>query len=110
MHLEGHFLGYQLLRVTRDLLGEMPVIALPLTRSFLRPRGGSLRERLAGVGAIMSSLVDTLRDPREDPSNDPVVRARIELQSDPPRLQALEDELVEEINALLSPSLMEVAA
>ena len=107
VHLEGHFLGYQLLRVTRDLLGEMPAIALPLTRSFVRFRGGSLRERIAGVGAIMSALVTTLRDPREDPVYDPVIRARIPLRSDPPRLQALEDGIIEEIRALLSPTLLE---
>jgi hypothetical protein len=108
--MEGHFLGYQLLRVTRDLLGEMPAIAAPLTRSFVTPGGGSVRERLAGMGAVLSALAATVRDPREDPVNDPVVRARIGLQSDPPRLQALEERIIEEIDALLSPALLEAAA
>ena len=109
VHLEGHFLGYQLLRVTRDLLGEMPAIALPLTGSFVRFGGGSLRERLAGMRDVMSALLATLRDPREDPTNDPVIRARIDLQSDPSRLQTLEDDIIEEIGALLSPAVLEEA-
>ncbi|MCP4424635.1 MAG: thiamine pyrophosphate-dependent dehydrogenase E1 component subunit alpha, partial [Chloroflexi bacterium] len=40
VHLEGHFLGYQLLRVVRSPLREMPRTAIPLIRSFLR-RGGA---------------------------------------------------------------------
>lgn len=38
VHLEGHFLGYQLLRVTRNPLREMPGIVAPLMKSFLHPR------------------------------------------------------------------------
>ena len=39
VHLEGHFLGYQMIRVARNPLNEMPPIALPLAQSFLQPRG-----------------------------------------------------------------------
>ena len=49
VHFEGHFLGFQLIRIVRDPLREMPGIAIPLTQSFLRPGGAALRERLAGL-------------------------------------------------------------
>ncbi len=42
VHLEGHFLGYQPLRVTRDPLREMPRITGPLVRAFTRPGGARL--------------------------------------------------------------------
>jgi TPP-dependent pyruvate/acetoin dehydrogenase alpha subunit len=56
VHLEGHFLGLILLRVTRSPIRELPGIAGPLIRNFLRPGGGSLGERLAGVRIILSAI------------------------------------------------------
>jgi len=101
VHLEGHFLGYQLLRLVRDPLREMPAIASPLTRAFLHKDGGALRHRLAGLGVIISAMLDTLRDPRQDAANDPVVQARLLLRSDPVRLKETEDAIQREINAIL---------
>ena len=72
VHLEGHFLGYQMIRVTRNPLKELPPIALPLTRSFLQPRGAKLTERLEGLKIVLSAILDTLRDPRNDPTSDPI--------------------------------------
>lgn len=102
IHLEGHFLGYQLLRVTRNLLQEMPSIAAPLTRSLIHFGGAPLRERLAGLRAVIAAILDTLRDPRRDASNDPITRTRIDLRSQPSRLQALEDAVEQEISLILS--------
>ena len=39
VHFEGHFLGFQLLRIVRDPLRGMPGIAIPFTQSFLHPGG-----------------------------------------------------------------------
>ncbi len=108
VHLEGHFLGYQLIRIVRDPLREMPEIAVPLTRSFLRTGGAPLRERIAGLKTVIAAVLSTVRDPRRDPTNDPLPRVRLTLQSDPARLQQLEDQLENEISNVLASALTEV--
>jgi TPP-dependent pyruvate/acetoin dehydrogenase alpha subunit len=107
VHLEAHFLGYQLLRAIRNPLRELPRIAVPLTRSFLRPGGASLRERLAGMKVVISSLLNALQDPRRSPINDPVARTRVILLSDPERLRRVEGDLKQEMAEMLSSSLQE---
>jgi pyruvate dehydrogenase E1 component alpha subunit len=110
IHLEGHFLGYQILRVIRDPLREMPPIAGPLTASFLRPAGAGFGERLAGMRFVLSGILDALRDPRRDVSNDPVKRARKQLSHEPERLEELEAAIKDEIETLVSVALQEVPA
>ncbi|KQC08837.1 MAG: hypothetical protein APR62_00050 [Smithella sp. SDB] len=101
VHFEGHFLGFQPIRVVRNPLKEMPKIAVPLTKSFLRIGGASLGERIAGMKSVMSSVITALRDPRRDTNNDPITRVRAILQSDPIRLKELEDQLEKDINNIL---------
>lgn len=108
VHLEKHFLGYQLLRIVRDPLREMPEIAVPLTRSFLRLGGAALHERMAGMKDVLTAVLSTLRDSHGDSANDPVRRARKTLLSDPERLQELEDQIEQEISHVLASSLAEV--
>jgi len=111
VHLEGHFLGYPLLRIIRNPLRELPRIAGPLVRSFLRPGGGSLRERLAGMQLVLSAILATLRDPRRYATNDPLARAQTALMSDPARLKELDKRIEAEISAVLATVLNnEVAA
>lgn len=105
VHLEGHFLGYQLLRAIRDPLREMSRIAVPLTRSFLRRGGAPLRERVVGLRIVITAVLATLRDPRRQKTNDPVFNSRALLQSDPNRLRELEDTIQQEIDAALSTAL-----
>ncbi len=109
VHLEGHLLGFLLLRMVRNPLREMIGITVPLVRSFLRPGGASLRERLAGLRVVISSILATLRDPRQQPANDPVVRARIALESDPTRLIELESDMKRQITKAVSSALQENA-
>jgi TPP-dependent pyruvate/acetoin dehydrogenase alpha subunit len=108
IHLEGHFLGFQLIRMVRDPLREMPGISVPLTQSFLRLSGAALGERLAGLKEVIGAALSTLRDPRRDSANDPVQRARTTLQSDALRLQELENQVEEEIRKALASALVEV--
>jgi acetoin:2,6-dichlorophenolindophenol oxidoreductase subunit alpha len=108
VHLEGHFLGYQLIRAVREPLKEMGGIAAPLTRSFLRRQGASWRERVAGLKMVISALLATVRDPRRDPAHDPLPRVRAALQADPARLQALEARVETEIRAVVAAALAEV--
>jgi TPP-dependent pyruvate/acetoin dehydrogenase alpha subunit len=102
VHLEGHFLGYQLLRITRDPVRELPGMAGPLMGAFLRFGGASLAERVAGLRDVLSTLPTTLRDPRREPDNDPLVRTRAVLGSDAARLSDLEDATEREISEAVS--------
>jgi pyruvate dehydrogenase E1 component alpha subunit len=108
VHLEGHFLGFQLMKIVRDPLREMPEIAPPLIQSFLRFEGSGLRERLAGLKTVIAAVLSTLRDPRRNPANDPLPRARALLQADTARLQELEDQIEKEISTVLESVLAEV--
>lgn len=108
IHLEAHFLGYQLIRMIRHPLTEIPRVSLPLTRSFLSPGGATVSERLAGMKMVLESMLSTLRDPRRDPANDPLHRARAALQPESSILQQLEDQALEEIHAVLESALAEV--
>lgn len=105
VHLEGHFLGYQLLRVTRNPLRELPALAGPLSRSMVRRGGASARERAAGLGSVTGSLMKTLKDPRKKKDNDPVHRTRRILSVDKPRLQILENEVEQEIRTAVRKAL-----
>jgi TPP-dependent pyruvate/acetoin dehydrogenase alpha subunit len=108
VHFEGHFLGFQLLRIVRTPLREMPGIALPLTKSFLHLGGAAWHERLAGLQTIVAALLSTARDPRQDSTNDPILRVRATLQSEPARLLELEDQIGKEIGNVLASALEEV--
>jgi pyruvate dehydrogenase E1 component alpha subunit len=110
VHLEGHFLGYQLIRTTRAPFREMPRIMIPLMRAFARRGGGSLRERVAGLRVVFSATLATIRDPRRSPANDPMLRTRAALRSDPARLQGLEEAIGQEVRALLAAAMQEGAA
>ncbi len=46
-------------RLAREPLREMPAIAGPLTQSFWHPGGAPLGERLAGLRAVMSTILAT---------------------------------------------------
>jgi len=108
VHFEGHFLGFQLIALIRHPLKEMPRVMIPLARSFLRPGGAGLRERLAGMKSVLEATRSTWRDPRRDQDNDPLRRARRTLHSDQPRLQELESRVRKEIDDALSSALEEV--
>lgn len=101
VHLEGHFLGYQMIRVVRNPLKEVPPLVMPLIRSWLQMRGANLNERLAGIKMVLAAILETLRDPRRDPANDPVKLARAQLASDPQKLEKLEAAIQSEIEAIL---------
>jgi pyruvate dehydrogenase E1 component alpha subunit len=105
VHLEGHFLGLQLIRAIRNPVREIPGIAAPLMRSFLSREGSTFIERLPGLGTVLASMLKTFRDPRRESENDPVIRARLKLQSDPERLRALEDEIELEVREILQSAL-----
>jgi acetoin:2,6-dichlorophenolindophenol oxidoreductase subunit alpha len=109
VHLDGHFLGFTLLRALRNPMKELPGLLGPLMGSFIRPGGGSLPERLAGMRYILSSSMAPLSDPRRDANNDPLVRAERALKSDPERLQELDERIEAEVSAAVAAALQEAA-
>lgn len=90
VHLEGHFLGYELMRTVQNPLRNIPHIAKPLTQSFLTRPGGSIKERLEGLKMVTKALLDTIRDPRTDVENDPLIRIRSRLPKDSGKLTTIE--------------------
>ncbi len=109
VHFEGHFLGFQLLRIVRDPLREMPEIAVSLSQSVLRSGGAALRERVAGLKAVLRAVLSTMRDSRRGSANDPVQRARTTLLPNPVRLQELENKVEKEIGNALASALAEAS-
>jgi len=99
--LEGHFLGYKLLRITRSPLKELPRATPPLMRAFLRRSGAPLRQRLYGLKIILSAILGTIRNPREKSNSDPVIQTRRNLESNPTRLNELETAIKEEISKIV---------
>jgi acetoin:2,6-dichlorophenolindophenol oxidoreductase subunit alpha len=110
VHFEGHFLGLQLISIVRDPLRELPKIAIPLTKSFLNPRGASLRQRLAGLQDILTTVLLTWRDPRRNLANDPVRQTRRTLLPDAVRLQELEERVEKDIIRVFESVLTEAAS
>ena len=107
VHLEGHFLGYQMKRMVDSPLKDMPEVAVPLTRSFLKSGGASLGERLKAVKTVMASVSSALRESRRTKKEDPIVLTRAKLASDPDRLRALEKDIETDINQILETVLAE---
>lgn len=110
IHLEGHFLGLQSIRVVRDPLKELAPVPGPLIKALLKPVGARLPERLAGIKFVMDSVISTLRDPRRKPANDPLYRARVLLKGDGNRLKELEERVGQEMGEIITSALAEVAA
>lgn len=109
VHLEAHFLGFQLLRAIREPLSELPELAVPLTRSFLQPGGAPVARRVAGLRAVLGRMISTLRDRRREPANDPLLRARARLDGEVDRLQTLEERITTEVAEALETVLGEGA-
>ncbi len=107
VHFEGHFLGFQLIRVARDPLREMPKISASLARSFVRSGGAGLRGRLEGVKTVLGAAQSSRKDPRRDTDNDPVGRLRKALRSDGARLEGLEARVGSEVRDALAAALKE---
>ncbi len=108
VHLEGHFLGFQLLRIIKTPMKELSKMAGPMMKAFFHPTGGTMKERLAGAETIRETVFSTWRDPRENAALDPVQRGRALLQSEPVRLNELEKRVEDELETILTSVLAEV--
>ncbi len=107
VHLEGHFLGFQLIRGINNPLKELPGVVIPLIKSFLHPGGAGLGERLAGMKKILSTMRATQNDLRRNPACDPIRRTRRLLVTEPERLEALEEKVSIEVGEAIRSALRE---
>jgi pyruvate dehydrogenase E1 component alpha subunit len=103
VHLEGHFLGDQLMSSLRRPVREMMRVAPTLLRSAARPQGASVRERLAALRRV-TGLTGAYRSMRLA-EHDPLRHTRHALRSDPRRLAALEREVTQEAQQLVAAAL-----
>ena len=64
---------------------------------------------MEGVRLVLSIILATARDPRQNSTNDPVVRVKASLLSDPERLKEIDNRIEGEISAILAGAMREVA-
>jgi TPP-dependent pyruvate/acetoin dehydrogenase alpha subunit len=107
-HLEGHFLGFQLLRAVREPLKEAGSIAVPLAGSLLRPGGGSLAERVSGLREVLARMRAALADPARGEAGDPVARVRARL-TDVARRESVERDVERAVASAVAEALEEHA-
>jgi len=98
IHLEGHFLGYQMKKIVRSPLKEMHDLAGPLTKSFFKSGGARFSERMNGLRMVLSAVTANLRDSRVHSTRDPILLTRKDLESDYQRLEKLEFDIENEVS------------
>lgn len=104
VHLQGHFLGDQLLRIASNPLRELDSTTVPMIKAFLRRRGAPVNERLRSVSRIMATISQAPTT-RSIQNKDPLVFARLKLVSAPARLEQMEDEISTEIQSCVETAL-----
>lgn len=103
VHLEGHFLGDPLLRLTRQPIKEMKETVGPLLRSLARREGASIRDRVESLGAITSAGITARKQAARQ--GDPIERTRQKVGADETRLRQLEAEVREEVDQVVRKAL-----
>lgn len=103
IHLEGHFLGDQLIRTARHPMAETKKIIGPLLRSAFQHKGAAIKTRFDGLLRI-NTLTKQIKD-QINPADDPVHRIRQLLVREPQRLEQVEAGVALEIKQLLAAAL-----
>jgi acetoin:2,6-dichlorophenolindophenol oxidoreductase subunit alpha len=109
VHLQGHFLGDQLLRLADDPFSEMKTTTLPMMRSFLRRRGAPLSVRVQGIRHAMT-MISQAPTRKAIQKKDPLLAARIKLESYPEQLLELETAIQLEIQQVTESALSSMLA
>jgi pyruvate dehydrogenase E1 component alpha subunit len=107
VHLEGHYLGDQMLAASRQPLRILGPMAMPLARSALHVRGAPLRERLAALSDILTRSRRATTAARQQ--EDPLARMRHILEAEPARLNDLETSVATDVRALVEVALEPVS-
>ncbi|MGW8318771.1 MAG: thiamine pyrophosphate-dependent enzyme [Candidatus Promineifilaceae bacterium] len=93
-----HFAGHMLLSRSQPMLDRR--VLWPIVRAAVARRGGPLSDRISSVRRLISIMRETNRE-QSAQQDDPLPLARRSLRSDPERLQALEAEVIDEIQSAL---------
>lgn len=98
-HFEGHFSGYQLLRVSRDARSELGIV-WPYLKSGLTLKGANFGQRVGSTKNFLSLIKQTRQESlaRED---DPITRTRQSLAAEGLDLEQLEADVISEIQMLI---------
>ncbi len=100
VHLQGHFLGDQLVRMASNPLGETKT-TLPMLKSFFRIKGAPLGERINAISEIMM-MISRVPKTEDLKKKDPLVVTRLKLLSDETRLEKMEMEVAQEIQKIVA--------
>lgn len=100
-HLDGHFLGDQLVHMARHPMRGMLRIAWPILRSLFSLKGASLAERIHALMNILRLSREMRSDLSGMVSADPLARTRSLLLYDPARLEALEGRVRVEVRQVV---------
>ncbi len=102
-HFEGHFLGDQLLRISRRPLDNRAQFT-SLLRALLHRQGAGIGQRLASLREVLVTVRDARAESkaRED---DPLLLCRAKLNHDLPRLDKLEATAVVSTQVILQEAL-----
>jgi pyruvate dehydrogenase E1 component alpha subunit len=98
-HFEGHFSGYQILRLVRKPQKELPAVRSYLQAS-LNLKGAAVNERVTGIGTFIKMLSGA-REESLAIEDDPLRRTRRQLIKDGVALTQLEAAVIDEIHELL---------
>jgi TPP-dependent pyruvate/acetoin dehydrogenase alpha subunit len=101
IHLEGHYLGDPLLRAARNPVKEMLPMVEPLLKATFRRRGTPMRERFDNLRNVVSR-VRSVGQEASSHEDDPVQRARQSLETDVERLEDLEAQVNQEMEAAVA--------
>ncbi len=104
-HPEGHFLGDPLLRIARHPLKEMKDMAPPLVKAVSKIKGSSLQKRTSSLGTV-THLIGKVTKDLFFGEKDPLEVARKKLKNDKERLENLEEEIAEKIQAIVEKALL----
>ncbi len=98
IHPEGHFLGYQLKRIFKNPVKEIPSLSIPIVRSMIK-KGSSLGQKMSGLKNILSAMSGELKSPGRKKENDPLFFAKKFLDDDI-RLHEIESSVQVELNLI----------
>jgi TPP-dependent pyruvate/acetoin dehydrogenase alpha subunit len=100
-HLEGHYLGDQLLRFSHPSMGQTIKMTIPLVRAHMQSKGAPLRERTAGFKEMLAIIRESARK-HSNTEGDPLAKLQKKLSiEDAGRLAILEKQVQAEINSIV---------
>ncbi len=105
VHLQGHFLGDQLLRLASNPLSDLDTTTAPMLKAFFRRAGAPLNERLRGISQVMA-MISQAPTRRIVQGKDPLVLLSSKLASEPDRLQEIEHDIKAEIQQVVETALV----